>query len=63
LGFCAFSFDLFGFSRHQGVDAVFEQSDEDGAVADTTDKSAEPDQARKDAADISFWGLGLFPVL
>ena len=56
--------DLFGLSRQTRDESSPEMtSDRATASEPTQDVDAPSDAARKQADEVAFWGLGLFPVL
>jgi|GEM_PF-2853717 hypothetical protein len=62
-GFSSFSFDLFGLSWREDTPAQEKALRVDAVPAAPTYRDDRPENDRHEAEQVSFWGLGFFPVL
>ncbi|MCL6706277.1 hypothetical protein M8R20_09105 [Pseudomonas sp. R2.Fl] len=63
-GFSSFSFDLFGLSWREDTPAREKAARIDAVPTVQTYRDDErPESDRHEAEQVSFWGLGFFPVL
>lgn len=64
LGLNSFSFDLFGFSRQPSGRTRQEGVSTAPAASPGRAQDMEPsEQERHESRELSFWGLGFFPVM
>lgn len=65
LGFHSLSFDLFGFSRRDGETGavISNEPAKPDLRSQSREEKEKQDREEYERAELSFWGIGYFPVL